>query len=541
MFKQTLFAAVAATALGSSLYGATLSLAPAAEAEVLNYAGTTPALTMDPHATNDFVTTAIFRQVYDSLVGLSLDMEIVPGIAESWEYLGDNTWRFQIREGVVFHDGRPLTAADVAFSIMRQKDSRFYTALFGGIEEAVAVDDYTVDVISSAPDPILPRKMTRLFIMSQSWLEENDSLEIPDLGAEGAEGFTVRNANGTGPMMLTEHNPQVITSFVRNENYWGDFPGNVTEANYTPIGSAPTRVAALLSGEVQLITDLPLQDIERIEGSEGFEVVQTPQFLWMQLEMDGTRDVALDTWNNDETPIESNPFADTRVRQAIAHAIDAQLIVDRVMRGNARVVGIASAPGLGGYQEDLDVHWEFDPERSRALLAEAGYPDGFITQLNCPLERYVNTEETCRAVASMLDRIGIEVRVNGMVWPEFARMLVNGPTSSFHLIGTGPNSFDTQDTFTAVMMTRDAEANEGFFNWALYSNETVDMVANELPVTFDEARRQELYRIGLEEARETVSSVYLHQLMITWGMQDSVEAPIRSDATLTLQNVVIGE
>lgn len=532
MFKGTLLAAATAIAL---------ALAAPASAETLRFSGTTPALTMDPHATNDFVTTAIFRQVYDSVVGLSLDMEMVPGIATSWEYLGDNTWRFHIRDGVTFHDGQPLTAEDVAFSIMRQKDSRFYTALFGDIAEANVVDDLTVDVISNNPDPILPRKMSRLFVMSRAWLEANDSQEIPDLGAEGAEGFTVRNANGTGPMVLTEHDPSVRTAFVRNQDYWGDFPGNVDEAEYAPIGSAPTRVAALLSGEVQLIIDLPLQDVERLENTDGFRVEQEPQLLFMQLEMDGTRDVALDTWTHDGEPIDSNPFRDVRVRQAIAHAVDAELIVDRVMRGDARVVGIASVPGFGGYQADLDQHWEYDPDAARALLAEAGYPDGFVTQMNCPLERYVNTDEICRAAASMLGRIGIEVRVNGMVWPEFARMLVNGPTSSFHLIGNGANSFDSQDTFTATMMTRDPDANEGFFNWALYSNETVDMVAHELPVTFDEARRQELYRTGLEAARDTVSAVYLHQPMITWGMQDNVEAPIRGDATLTLQNVVIGE
>ncbi len=531
MLRKTLLAASVLLALAA---------APTQAAE-LRYAGTTPALTMDPHATNDFVTTAIFRQVYDSIVGFTLDMDLAPALATEWEYLDDGTWRFKLREGVTFHDGTPMTAEDVAFSIIRQKDSSFYTALFGGITEAKVVDDLTVDVLSAAPDPILPRKMTRLFVMSKAWSEANDSLEIPDLGAEGAEAHSVRNANGTGPMKLVSHDPNVRTEFARNESYWGEWPGNVEQASYMPIGSAPTRVAAILSGEVDLIVDLPLQDIERVSSTAGFKVEQSPQFLWMQLEMDGSRDAALDTWNKDETPIEGNPFKDVRVRQAIAHAVDAELIVDRVMRGNGRVVGIASVPGLGGYQEDLDQRWPTDLERAKSLLAEAGYPDGFITQLNCPLERYVNTEDICRAAASMLAQIGIEVRVNGMVWPEFARMLVNGPSSSFHLIGTGPNSYDTQDAFTSTMMTRNAEAKEGFFNWGLYSNPVVDEVSRELPVTFDEGERTELYRKGLETARDTVSAVYLHQPMITWGMEEGITAPIRSDATLTLQNVTMPE
>ena len=143
------------------------------------------------------------------------------------------------------------------------------------------------------------------------------------------------------------------------------------------------------------------------------------------------------------------------MRRAFAHAIDAKLIVERVMRGQAIVVGTASAHGFGGYQKDLDQRWPTDVEKAKALLAEAGYKDGFAIQLNCPLERYVNTDEICRAVASMLARIGVEVRVKGMVWPEFARMLVNGPNSSFHLIGAAGNSGDTQDTFISVMATRD--------------------------------------------------------------------------------------
>ncbi|MEM8552751.1 MAG: ABC transporter substrate-binding protein, partial [Pseudomonadota bacterium] len=225
----------------------------------------------------------------------------------------------------------------------------------------------------------------------------------------------------------------------------------------------------------------------------------------------------------------------------IAQTVDANLIVDRVMRGSARVVGIAATPGLGGYQADLDERWPTDVDAAMALMAEAGYPDGFVTTLNCPLERYVNTEEICRAVAAMLARIGIDVRVNGMVWPEFARLLVNGPDSSFHLIGLTPNSWDVQDAFTATMMTRDPETREGFFNWALYSNPVVDKVAKALPATMDQEERTALIREGLTEAKETVNAVYLHQPMLTWGMQDTIEAPMRGDATLTLQNVTVSQ
>jgi len=529
MLKRTLLGAAAALALTAGF----------ASAENLRFAGATAALTMDPHATNDFTTTAIFRQVYDSLIGLSLDMELTPALATEWEYVGDNTWRFTIREGVRFHDGSEMTAEDVAFSIMRQKDSRFYRSLFGGIQEARVVDATTVDVVSNGPDPILPRKMSRMFIISQAWAEANGVVEIPDLGAEGGEAHSIRNAMGTGPMRLISHDPSAQTRFEAFADYWDETPGNVTTATYLNIGSGPTRVAALLSGEVDMVVDLPLQDIGRVEAAPGYSISEAPQMLWMQLELDGTRDQALETYDREGNPLPENPFRDTRVRQAIAHAVDANLIVDRVMRGRARVVGSNSIPGFGGYQEDLDQRWETDVDRARELLAEAGYPEGFVTTMNCPLERYVNTDDICRAVASMLARVGIDVRVNGMVWPEFARMLVNGPDSSFHLIGMGPDSRDTQDAFTGYVMTRNPDANEGFFNWALFSNPEIDELTRTLTVTFDGDEREALYRDLLTRARDAVNAVYLHQPMIIWGMRGGVSAPIRSDATVTLQNVTV--
>lgn len=507
-------------------------------AATLRFAGPTSPLTLDPHSTNDFTTTAIFRQFYDGLLSLTPDMKPTPGLATAWEKRDDRTWRFKLRDGVKFHDGSALTAEDVAFSVLRAKGSGMYSALFGQITAATAVDRLTVDVTTKDPDPILPQKMVRMFVMSKSWSLANNVEKVPNLGAQGSEAFSIRNVNGTGPMRLKEHQPGVKTVFQRFDGYWGKVTGNVTEATYTPIAAAPTRVAALLSGEVDLITDLPFADVERVQGSAALSVNKSAQLLWMQLEMDGSRDVALDTWDKQGKPLQANPFKDLKVRRAIALAVDAKTISERIMRGYARVVGIASIPGFGGYEADLDVRWPFDPAQARKLLAEAGYPDGFTTQLNCPGERYVNAEEVCRAVASLLGRIGIEVRVKTAPWPEFARMLVNGPSSSFHLIGVA-SSWDVQDAFTSIMMTRDAKAGEGFFNWALWSNPEIDKIAREIRVTFDPKRRTELYRRGLEIGKRDVHAVYLYQPYLVWASKKSITGTLRSDYTLLLQDVTI--
>jgi peptide/nickel transport system substrate-binding protein len=526
-------------ALTGMLLGLAVGLAPGAGAQTLRFAGTTPPLTFDPHSTNDFVTTSLVRQVYDSMVGLTPEMELAPSLATEWTYRGDSTWRFKLRDGVRFQDGTPMTAEDVAFSIMRQRAVPLYAALFGGIRTATAVDARTVDVATGSPDPILPRKMTRLFVMSRAWLEANGIPRAPDLGAQSGEPFSLRNANGTGPMRLTAHIPGQRAAFARNAQHWGPMPGNVQEAIYTPVASAPTRVAALLSGEVDLVTDLPNQDIGRVQSTAGFKVAQGPQQLIMELEMDGTRDVALDVFDKAGNPLQSNPFRDVRVRRAIQMSVNNELIAQRVLRGQARPIGIPSAPGFGGYQADLDKLFPQDVSRARALLAEAGYPDGFVTALNCPTDRYVASEEVCRAVAGMLARIGIEVRVRGMVWADFARMLVNGPNSSFHLIGGSGNSGDAQDTFVAMLATRDRARNRGGLNWAMWTNPEFDAVVDELVTSFDPARRTALYRRGFEIAREYVHAIYLHQPQLTWGMRSAVTIPVRADATVVLQNVVI--
>lgn len=505
-------------------------------AETLRFAGPVSPLTFDPHATNDFTTVALVRQVYDSLLSLGPNMEPLPGLATAWEAVDDRTWRFVLRDGVKFHDGSTMTAEDVAFSINRGKDSGYYAGLFGKIEGAAVSGPLTVDVTSLEPDPVLPTKMVRMFIMSKPWLEEHGLTAIPDLGAS-AEAFSVNNANGTGPMMLVSSQRDVKTVFGAFPDYWQDAKGNVETAEFVPISSGPTRIAALLSGEVDVVTDVPLQDVERVEAS-GLAINTVPQLLWMQLEMDGTRDVALDTWDKQGNPLTENPFRKVEVRQAIAHAIDAQAIVDRILRGHARVLGESSIPQIGGYQPDLDEHWQTDPQKARDLLASAGYPDGFRTQLNCPNERYVNSEDVCRAIATMLSRVGIEVSVKGMPWAEFAKMLVQGPNSSFHFIGVA-SVWDTQDAFLSIMMTRNAETKDGFFNWAQWTDPDFDAVANELRTTFDPARRDELYRAGLALAKDRVNAVYLYQNQIVWGARQGVSGSMRPDSVLDLANFTV--
>ena len=241
-------------------------------------------------------------------------------------------------------------------------------------------------------------------------------------------------------------------------------------------------------------------------------------------------------WDKQGNPLPKNPFKDVRVRRAVAHAIDANLIVQRVMRGHATPAGIAAIPGVNGYQKDLDVRWPFDQARAKALLAEAGYPQGFRVQLNCPSDRYVNSEAICRAAAAQLAQVGIDVQLNLQPWAAFVPPLTR-IESSFHFIGSGPTGQDTQDTLHGTMMTRQGE--NGFFNWARWTNPGFDAAVSRLVREFDPAKRNEFYREALMIARDEVHAVYLHSQMITWGARAGIDARVRQDAQVMLDLVKI--
>lgn len=517
-----------ATAICATLFGAA-----EAQNRTFRYTASAPLLTMDPHATNDFITQMVVTQIYEALIKLDHDLTLKPGLATSWEPTGERTWRFTLRQGVRFHDGTPFRASDVAFSVERARAGRFWTAFAGPIERVEVVNEQTLNITTRAPDPLLPRKMSRILIMSEEWSRRNGAAAAHDLAATGGEFHAQRNANGTGIFMLRQHDTQ-RTVLVRNPNWWGETNTNVTEAIYTPIAAAPTRVAALLSGEVDLVTDLPLQDIDRVRGTQGMKVEQAPQLMMMQFEMDGTREEGNGMWDRQGQPLPRNPFRDVRVRRAVAHAIDANAIVQRIMRGNARVAGVAAIPGVNGYQEDLDRRWEFNVATARQLLTEAGYANGFAVTLNCPVDRYVNTEAICRAAATMLAQINVEVRLNLQPWAAFVPPLTR-LESSFHLIGSGPNGQDTQDTLHATMMTRQGE--NGFFNWARWTNPQFDAVVTRLLAEFDAGRRQALYREALQIARDNVHAVYLHTQVVTWGLRANVTGRIRQDAGVSLEYI----
>ncbi|MBL8671497.1 MAG: ABC transporter substrate-binding protein, partial [Alphaproteobacteria bacterium] len=394
-------------AVGLSVALGTASLGSLAEAKTFRFANQGDSLSMDPYMLNESLLLSIMGNVYEPLVARGKNLELVPGLATEWKQVEPTVWRMSLRRNVKFHDGSAFDADDVIFSYGRAKaEGSDVKSYVGAIKEVKKVDSHTVDLVTTAPFPILPDVISLWYIMDKEWCEKNNATAPVDV-RKGLENAATRLANGTGPFSLKSREAGVRTVFVPNAAWWGGkMESNVTEAVFTPIANAATRVAALLSGEIDMMEPAPLQDVERIKGTSGYTVLQGPELRTIFLGMDQKRDELLSSSVKGK-----NPLKDKRVRQALYQAIDVEAIKARVMRGAATPTALMIAPGIKGFDEKLNVRMKHDVDAAKKLLADAGYASGFELGMNCPNDRYVNDGDICQAVAAMLARIGVKINL----------------------------------------------------------------------------------------------------------------------------------
>ncbi|MEM9972158.1 MAG: ABC transporter substrate-binding protein, partial [Pseudomonadota bacterium] len=420
---------------------ATALVAGSASAETLRWARAGDALTLDPHAQNEGPTHTVRHQMYEPLIIRDTTGAFEPALATDWAPSEDdpNVWVFNLRQGVTFHDGADFTAEDVVFSFERAKQPNSdMKELIGSITEVRAVDDFTIEMVTDGPNPILPSNLTNLFIMDKGWTEANDTVNVQDF--EGGEiTFATTNANGTGPYVLQSREPDVRTVMVRNEDYWGrdQFPMEVSEIIYTPIQNAATRVAALLSGEVDFLQDMPVQDLQRVNESDGLVVKQAPQNRVIFFGMNqGADDIEADNVDG------ANPLADARVRKAMSMAINRDAIQQVVMRGQSQPAGMIAPPFVNGWTAEMDAESSTDIDAAKALMAEAGYADGFSIRLDCPNDRYINDEGICQAAVGMLGQIGVTVNLDAKPKAQHFPLITDGQTD-FYMLGWGVPTYDS--------------------------------------------------------------------------------------------------
>ncbi|HJV94920.1 MAG TPA: ABC transporter substrate-binding protein, partial [Albitalea sp.] len=387
-----------------------LAAACAAQAQTLRWSSTGDPQTLDPVSQNESFTNAFNGQIYEFLVARDKNLALVPSLATEWQRNGPLKWTFKLRRGVKFHDGRPFTADDVVFSINRAKEKTSQISNYANsLGEPKKIDDFTVEFNLSQFDPIFLEHLNTVYIMSKSWCEEHKATKPQDF-TNKEETYAAHNANGTGPYVLVTRQPDVKTVLKRNPNYWGKIEGNVQDVVYTPIKSDPTRVAALISGEVDFILDPPPRDLERLRNTPGVKVIEGPENRVVFIGMDQARDELLYSDVKGK-----NPFKDVRVRRALYQAIDIETIKTKLMNGQATPTGAVVPSPLGDFNDpEIEKRLPYDLAGAKKLMAEAGYPDGFEVTLDCPNNRYINDERICIALANMWAQLKVRVRVNAM-------------------------------------------------------------------------------------------------------------------------------
>lgn len=497
-------------------------LASAANAETIRWARASDALTLDPHSQNQGVTHNFNHHIYETLMDRDVEGTLTPRLATDWYVKEDDetVWVFELREGVKFHDGADFTAEDVVFSLERAKsENSNMRQLHADVVSATAVDDYTVEVQMAGPSPLYPNNVTNTFMMDKDWSEENDVVEVQDFGA-GEDNYAVRNTNGTGPYMLVERDPDVRSVLEVFPDHWDEAPA-VTEIIYTPISDAATRIAALLSGEVDIVQDVPVQDIDRLSSSEGFKVETGPE----------NRSIYFGYKMTDEPLASSNitdanPFADVRVLQAMNMAVDRAAIQQVVMRGQSLPTCVNMPPFVNGWTEELDACPETDLDAARALMEEAGYGDGFSVTLDTPNDRYVNDEAISQAVVGMLGQIGIDVTLASRPVAQHSPLILNNETD-FYLLGWGVPTFDSAYIFNDLVHSKTDDY--GTYNIGLYENAEVDEMIESLGTMTDLDARDQVIADIWAQVQEDHVFLTIHNQVLAYAMRDDITLPVHPE------------
>ena len=519
--------------LKSTVLIAALSLVlGSAQAVTLRVANQGDAQSMDPHSLNESLQLSFMANVYEPLVGRDKKLGLVPALATKWSQTSPTVWRFELRKGVSFHDGAPFSADDVVFSFKRSagdgSDMKSYNS---SIKEVRKVSDYVIEIETLAPFPILPDVISLIFIMNKAWCETNKAT-LPVDRRKGIENTASFKANGTGPFRLKERQPSTRTVLVRNPRYWEAIESNVDEVVFTPIGNSSTRVAALLSGEVDVMEPVPLQDVERIKSNPNLNVLQGPELRTVFLGMDQMRDELL--YSNIKG---KNPFKDKRVRQAFYQAIDIETIKSRVMRGASAPAALMAGPGIKGFPAELNKRLPYDPEASKRLLAEAGYPNGFEVSMNCPNDRYVNDGEICQAIAVNLARVGVKVILQTETKVTYFPKILSRNTS-FYLLGWTAGTYDSHNILTSLLATP-TDKGQGQFNLGSYSNPKVDELTLKIQSETDQVKRNAMIKEAFEIHAADIGHLPLHQQALAWAMKKNIQITQLPDNFMPYRWIVV--
>jgi len=496
------------TAFVGSLALATAPVAMSAEAtKELKMAYDADPVTLDIHEQLSGGILQLSHMSFDPLLRWTKDLKFEPRLAESWERIDDNTMRFTLRKGVKFHTGNELTAKDVEFTFNRLKESPDFKAIFKPFSGLKVIDDYTFDLITSEPYPLLLNTATYIFPLDSAFYsgETADGKSKSAILKHG-NSFASENLSGTGPYVVTSRQQGVRVEFERFDDYWDtESPGNVGKIVLTPIKENNTRVSALLSGGVDFIAPVPPTDLDRIRKDKDTDLVT----------MSGTR-VILFHMNQERVEAFRNP----KVRQAIAYAINQEGIAAKIMKGFATPAAQLSPAGYQGYNEALKPR--YDLAKAKQLMKEAGYEDGFTITMMAPNNRYVNDAKIAQAAAAMLAGINIKVDLKTLpkaqYWPEY-----DARAADMMMIGWHADTEDSANFYEFLTFCPNAETGAGQYNAGNYCNPEIDALVNQANVETDLEKRSALLQEVEKRLYDDAAFIPLHWQDLAWASKKNVK------------------
>ncbi len=475
---------------------------------------------MDPHYVNLFPNNGVAEHIYNKLVTLDPDSRLIPDLAESWKTVDPTTWEFKLRKGVKFHDGSDFTAADVIFSYDRvgkiPNSPGPFTVYTKAIISSEIVDDHTIRFKTAAPYPLLPNDLSTVYIVSKKVAANATT-----------EDFNAGKVNiGTGPFKFVEFKRGDRVELARNDAYWGKKPA-WEKVTLRILPNDPTRLAALLSGDVDAIENIPTPDFAKIKANANLLTSTKTSHRIIFFHIDQLRDQTPFVTDKDGKPLEKNPFKDLKVRQAISKAIDREAIKTRVMEGLSLPTGNLVPAPMFGHVPSLTPE-KYDLDGAKKLLAEAGYPNGFNLTLHAPNNRYVNDDQIAQTVAQMLTRAGITTKIVTMpmgVYLGHASKL----EYSFAMLGWGASTGESSSALRPLLATFTPDKGLGGFNWGRYSNPTMDGVLARAMATIDDKQREALLQEAAILSMKDIGLLPLHHQINTWATKKGVVYTPRTD------------
>ena len=503
-FKKTLLAGVAIACF-----------ATAASAQTLRWGAARDINSLDPYSYGSTFTISFLNHVYEGLVRYNADLQIEPALATEWEVLPNNIWRFKLRQGVKFHDGADFTADDVVASLTRV--SHPDSPLKGNLpayKSATKVDDYTVDIELVGTYPLLLNDLTNIHMFDAGWLKEHHA-ELPTDVAKKVEGYPTFNANGTGPFIIESRVPDSKTVLVVNDNWWDTPKHNLKRIEFTPIASDATRVAALLSGEIDFTEKAPVQDLPRLAATPSVKVMEANELRTIMFGFN---------FHDKLANGQPNFFQHKEMREAVALAIDLNLIRDKVMRGKSRVTGTVVAPAIPGYDAALDVPTAYDPDKAAAMIKELG-AEGFAFEIVCANDVWLNEEEICNAMVSMLTRVGLAPTLS--IGPNAVQQIkqTNGEADMFSFGWANEPMLDAYSILLQVFQSKSDKA--GVFNWGGWSYPELDKLIIAASTELDRTKRLALESQALKIVKDESIMLPFHQQPMAWATSDKVESVVQ--------------